>query len=329
MPSTLVAEHLPIRRTGDRNDRVTSPQVVHTDDNSTIDRSGAVVGISAYLIWGLLTLFWKLLGDFAPLEMIGFRITMSLAMLSAYLLWRRRLVSLVRRVSNEKLWGRIAIASVVLTVNWTSYVVVVAQDHVVEAALGYFIAPLATMTIGVRVLGERMRTAQIVTASLGLASVLVLTVGYGRVPVYALLIAGSWSTYGYLKRTVPLSPIDSLAAETMILVIPALALVVWHLQYSNNVFASADGVEWTAVLLLGVITVVPLTMFAYAAQRIPMTVIGPMQYSVPVINFLLGWLAFGEDVSGTKFAGFSLVWLALVVLTVDTVRRARASGTVG
>jgi chloramphenicol-sensitive protein RarD len=307
---------------------VTSPQVETPPDSSSIDRSGAAVGISAYLIWGLLTLYWKLLGDFAPLEMIGFRITTSLVMLMIFLTWRRRLIALVRHVTSAGLWVRITVASVVLAVNWTSYVVVVAEDHVVEAALGYFIAPLATMTIGVRVLGERMSSAQIVTALLGVGSVVVLTIGYGRVPVYALLIAGSWSTYGYLKRTVPLSPIDSLTAETMVLVVPAIALVVWHLRYSTNVFRSADAVEWVAVLLLGVITVVPLTMFAYAAQRIPMTVIGPMQYSVPVINFLLGWLAFGEDVSGTKFAGFGLVWVALVVLTVDTVRRTRRTTTV-
>lgn len=284
--------------------------------------------MSAYLIWGLLTLYWKLLGDFAPLEMIGFRITTSLVMLLAFLAARRRLVSLVRRVTDDQLWPRITMASLLLAVNWTAYVVVVAEDHVVEAALGYFIAPLATMAIGVRVLGERLRPVQIVTATLGVASVAVLTIGYGRVPVYALLIAASWSTYGYLKRTVPLSPIDSLSAETMVLIVPAVVLVVWHLRYPTNVFASADGVEWMAVLLLGVITVVPLTMFAYAAQRIPMTVIGPMQYSVPVINFLLGWLAFGENVSGTKFAGFALVWTALVILTVDTVRRARTSTTV-
>ena len=307
---------------------MTSPRVVSAPDSTSIDRSGAAVGISAYLIWGLLTLYWKLLGDFAPLEMIGFRITTSLVMLTAFLVWRRRFVSLLRHVTSAGLWGRITIASLVLAVNWTSYVVVVAENHVVEAALGYFIAPLATMTIGVRVLGERMRRAQIATALLGVGSVVVLTVGYGRVPVYALLIAGSWSTYGYLKRTVPLSPIDSLTAETVVLFVPALVLVVWHLQYPTNVFSSADGVEWAAVLLLGVITVVPLTMFAYAAQRIPMTVIGPMQYSVPVINFLLGWLAFGEDVSGTKFAGFGLVWVALVILTIDTVRRARSTTTV-
>lgn len=307
---------------------MTSTRVASSDHASTIDRTGAAVGVSAYLIWGFLTLFWKLLGDFAPLEMIGFRVTLSLAMLSAFLVHRRRFVSLVRHVTAERLWRRIALASALLSVNWTAYVVVVAQDHVVEAALGYFIAPLATMTIGVRVLGERMRTAQIVTASLGVASVAVLTVGYGRLPVYALLIAGSWSTYGYLKRTVPLSPADSLATETMVLVVPALALIAWHLQYPTNVFASADAVEWTAVLLLGAITVTPLTMFAYAAQRIPMTVIGPMQYSVPVVNFLLGWLVFDENVSGTKFAGFALVWVALVVLTVDTVRRARAGTTV-
>lgn len=328
MRRTLVRRPQRFVETPDRNVQVTSTPVAASDHASTIDRSGATVGISAYLIWGFLTLFWKLLGDFAPLEMIGFRVTMSLLMLGAFLLHRRRLTTLVRHVTTERLWRRIALASVLLSINWTSYVVVVAQDHVVEAALGYFIAPLATMTIGVRVLGERMRTAQIVTATLGVASVAVLTVGYGRVPVYALLIAASWSTYGYLKRTVPLSPVESLATETMVLAAPALALIVWHLQYSTNVFTSADTVEWIAVLLLGAITVVPLTMFAYAAQRIPMTVIGPMQYSVPVINFLLGWLAFDEDVSGTKFAGFSLVWIALVVLTVDTVRRARASTTV-
>ncbi|MFZ9385166.1 MAG: EamA family transporter, partial [Ilumatobacteraceae bacterium] len=146
---------------------MTSPQVVSPPSSTAIDRSGAAVGISAYLIWGLLTLYWKLLGDFAPLEMIGFRIVTSLIMLGAFLAWKKRLVSLVRHLSSERLWRRVTIASLVLAVNWTSYVIVVAEDHVVEAALGYFIAPLATMTIGVRVLGERMRGAQIVTASLG------------------------------------------------------------------------------------------------------------------------------------------------------------------
>jgi chloramphenicol-sensitive protein RarD len=141
--------------------------------------------------------------------------------------------------------------------------------------------------------------------------------------VYALLIAASWTTYGYLKRRIPLSPIEGLTIETMVITVPALALIGWHLQYADSVVRTAGAVDWLLIAFLGVITAIPLMMFAYAAQRIPMTVIGPMQYSVPVINFLLGWLAYDETLTPSRVVGFSLVWIALVALTIDTVRRAR------
>jgi chloramphenicol-sensitive protein RarD len=124
---------------------------------------------------------------------------------------------------------------------------------------------------------------------------------------------------------VPLSPPESLTAETIVLLPAAIVLVVWHLRYVDSIPRSADAGEWTLIALVGVITAVPLMMFAYAAQRVPMTVIGPMQYSVPVINFLLGWLVFDEDLSASRFVGFALVWVALVILSVDTIRRARST----
>jgi len=290
-----------------------------------LDRRGAGAGISAYVLWGLLTFYWKGLKNFAPLELIGYRIVASVILLSVFMGARGRLTRLAKDVSRLRLWPVIALASIVLAVNWTSYVVVVSEGHVVEAALGYFIAPLGTMFVGVRVLDEKMRPAQSVTALLGAASVVVLTFSYGRVPVYALVIAASWTTYGYLKRRVPLSPPESLTAETFVLLPVAIGLVVWHLRYVDSVPRSAHAGEWVLIAFVGVITAVPLMMFAYAAQRIPMTVIGPMQYSVPVINFLLGWLVFDEQLSVSRFVGFALVWVALVILSADTIRRARST----
>lgn len=292
------------------------------------DRAGVLSGISAYLLWGFITIYWKALKEFAPLELIGFRIVMSVVLLVALLAAGSRLRGLFARLREESLWGRVALASALLAVNWTTYVIVVHEDKVIEAALGYFIAPLGTMLLGVRVLHERLRPVQIVSASLATVAVIVLTASYGRLPVYALAMAATWSVYGLLKRQVPLSPLESLASETVVLIVPALALVVWHLQYDTSVLRSGSPVDLVLVALTGVITAVPLLLFAHASQRLPLTVLGPMQYSVPIINFLLGWLVYHEKLNGSRIVGFALVWVALVIVTVDSVNRARLSSSV-
>jgi len=292
------------------------------------DRAGVLSGISAYLLWGFITIYWKALKEFAPLELIGFRIVMSVVLLAALLAAGSRLRGLFARLREESLWGRVALASALLAVNWTTYVIVVHEGKVIEAALGYFIAPLGTMLLGVRVLHERLRPVQIVSASLATVAVIVLTASYGRLPVYALAMAATWSVYGLLKRQVPLSPLESLASETVVLIVPALALVVWHLQYDTSVLRSGSPVDLVLVALTGVITAVPLLLFAHASQRLPLTVLGPMQYSVPIINFLLGWLVYHEKLNGSRIVGFALVWVALVIVTVDSVNRARLSSSV-
>lgn len=292
------------------------------------DRSGVISGISAYLLWGFITIYWKALKEFAPLELIGFRITMSVVLLVALLAVRSRLRALFDRLRADSLWGRVSLASALLAVNWTTYVIVVHEGKVIEAALGYFIAPLGTMLLGVKVLHERLRPVQIVSASLATVAVIVLTVSYGRLPVYALAMALTWSVYGLLKRQIPLSPLESLASETIVLVAPALALVLWYLQYDTSVFRSGSPVDLALVALTGVITAVPLLLFAHASQRLPLTVLGPMQYSVPIINFLLGWLVYHEKLNTSRIIGFALVWVALVIVTFDSVNRARASSNV-
>ncbi len=292
------------------------------------DRSGVVSGISAYLLWGFITIYWKALKEFAPLELIGFRITMSVVLLLALLAARSRLRALFRRLRTDSLWGRVTLASALLAVNWTTYVIVVHEGKVIEAALGYFIAPLGTMLLGVKVLHERLRPVQMVSASLATIAVLVLTISYGRLPVYALAMAVTWSIYGLLKRQIPLTPLESLASETIVLIIPAMALVLWHLRYEDSVFRSASIAEFVLVALTGVITAVPLLLFAHASQRLPLTVLGPMQYSVPIINFLLGWLVYHETLNASRIVGFALVWIALVIVTVDSVNKARVSSSV-
>ena len=233
----------------------------------------------------------------------------------------RRVRVIAAAAFSRELAPRIIAAALLVTVNWSSYVWAVAHDHVIETALGYFMAPLLTMWLGVSVLKEKLNAAQKTTISLAGVAIVILTVGYGRVPFLALLIAGSWALYGLLKRQVPLSSLDSLTAEMMWLVAPAIVLAITQSSQSSSITVKADGTHWVLVILTGIITVVPLWMFGFAAKRVPLTVLGPLQYSVPTINFFLGWLAYNEELSATKVVGFAFVWIALAVLAVDTYRR--------
>jgi chloramphenicol-sensitive protein RarD len=290
-------------------------------------RTGAAVGFGAYLLWGLLTIYWKELHRFDPFELIGYRVAGSGVLLIAVLAARRRLRPMLTALRRPQLAWRVALAAVLLTANWTAYVWAVTHDNVVETALGYFLAPLGTMTLGVIVLGERMHAVQRIAAGLSLGAVAVLTAGYGRVPVLALVIAVSWTFYGLCKRRVPLGSMESLAAETLVLAVPAVALIAWGMGRSDGVPSLATPSHGVLIALAGIVTAAPLVMFGYAARRVPFTVLGPMQYMVPVINFLLGWLAYHEDLSTTTVIGFTMVWVALGLTTADTLRRTRTART--
>jgi chloramphenicol-sensitive protein RarD len=241
-------------------------------DSQTPDRTGVIAGVSAYLLWGFITVYWKALKAFAPLELIGYRIVMSAVLLVVILAAKGRLTSLAKKLSADHLWTRVTCAALLLAINWTTYVVVVHDGKVIEAALGYFIAPLGTMLIGVKVLHEKIRPIQLVSAVLGLAAVVVLTISYGRVPYIALAMAASWALYGLLKRQVPLQPLESLMSETILLIIPAIALIIWFSRYDNSVVQSADFWHIILVLLTGVVTAVPLLLFAAASLKLPLTV---------------------------------------------------------
>ena len=283
--------------------------------------------LSVYFIWGALTLYWKELHGFDPFELIGWRITSSVLVLVAVMLATGRLVPLLRSLRSPQLLIRIALASVLLTINWATYVWAVVNDHVIETALGYFIAPILTIVVGVFVLHEKLRSIQRVAVSFAVGGIVVLTVAYGRVPWIALIIATSWTFYAYLKKKVPLQPLESLTAEVIVLALPAFIYLCTTWSNVDSVPNTANSVEWAFVAFTGVITAVPLLMFASASQRTPLTILGPMQYIVPTMNFLIGWLMFDELLTSSKVAGFSLIWVCLALVLTDLFRTQRRQQT--
>ncbi|CAB4539208.1 MAG: EamA family transporter RarD [Actinomycetes bacterium] len=287
-------------------------------------RSGLVAGLTAYLLWGALTLYWKLLTDFDAFELVGWRIASAALIMAAVLTASRRWVHLRPVLRDRRLLGRVTLAAVLLTCNWSAYVYAVVHDRVIETALGYFMAPLGTMAVGIVVFHEPVRRLQRVAIALGVAAVVLLSVTYGRVPWAAVVLATTWSLYGWLKKEVPLTPLESMAAESFVVLLPAVVVASVFAGRAGSIPSTASAGELVLVLLTGVATVVPLMLFAWAAPRVPLTVLGPMQYLIPTINFLLGWLVFHEELTLWRVIGFVLVWIGLVLVTVDTVARARS-----
>ena len=295
------------------------------DHDRERERAGILAGLVAYVVWGLLTIYWKQLHHFDAFELIGWRITASAIVMAIGLTVTKRWGHLRVLLHSRALLARVVAAAVLLTVNWTSYVWAVVHDHVLETALGYFIAPIGTVLVGVFVLKEHLRPALRVALVLATAAVVVLTISYGRVPWLALAIAVSWTAYGYLKKQLPLSPAESMAAESFVLVVPAAIVAVVLASRPGSIPNTASTHELVFAALTGLATVCPLMLFAYAALRVPMSIIGPMQYIVPSMNFLIGGLLYDESLPASSLAGFSLVWLGLAVLTVDSARRARTA----
>lgn len=292
------------------------------------ERAGLRAAILAFTTWGLLTVYWKQLGEFDPVELIAWRVASAFVIMGVAVTVMHRWSPILGAFRHRPTLARLGIAAALLTVNWTAYVWAVMNDRVLETALGYFLSPLGTMAIGVFVLGERLTPFRWASIALAATAVTILTASYGRVPWVALLIAGSWSTYGLIKRRIPLAPAESLTSEMLVLVGPALLVIVVASAGSSwpgddAVWAQASGADWLLVLGTGAITAFPLTLFAYAAQRVPFTLLGPTNYLVPLINFLLGWVIYDEPLPVARAIGFGLVWIALGLVTYEMVRQHR------
>ncbi|MFC8174888.1 EamA family transporter RarD [Streptomyces sp. NPDC057242] len=288
-------------------------------------RAGLLHGIGAYAMWGLVPLFWPLLKPAGAIEILAHRMVWSLAFVGLALLVLRRWGWMRELVRSPRKLGLIALAATVITVNWGLYIWSVNTGHVVEASLGYFINPLVTIALGVLVLQERLRPAQWAAVGIGFAAVLVLAVGYGQPPWISLVLAFSFALYGLVKKKVNIGGLESLAAETAVQFLPALAYLAWLGGRGTLAFGS-HGAGHTALLAAtGLVTAIPLVCFGAAAIRVPLSTLGLLQYLAPTFQFLLGVLYFHEAMPPERWAGFSLVWLALTILTWDALRTNRRS----
>ena len=289
------------------------------------ERRGIALGLAAYLVWGFLTIYWKALHGLNAFQLIGARIISSFVLLAVFLSLTRRWRGLEILRRDHSVLGRVAIAAVLLTANWTGYVWAVVHDDVLQTALGYFIAPLGTVLIGVLVLREHLRPAQKVAVGLAVLAVLELTLAYGRVPLIALIIAASWAFYGLLKRRVPMGVYEGLTGETIVLLLPAVAVVALPAFAGHGLSTQGSTGQMVLVALSGLATTAPLLMFAAAARHVPFTLLGPMQYIVPTINFLLGVFLYHEPLAASQLVGFVLVWVVLIIFTIDGVRSMRTA----
>lgn len=289
-------------------------------------RRGVAFGTGAYFLWGLFPVFWPLLEPAQPVEVLAHRIVWSLVVV-AVLLGLRRRWAWVRELGGRRL-GLLTIAAVVVSVNWGLYIWGVSNGHVVETSLGYFINPLVTVVLAVLVLGERMRRWQWVALGLGALAVVVLAVDYGRPPWLALTLAVSFGTYGLIKKHVGIPAAESLGVETVVLAVPALAYLGWLTATGGSTFGTEGVGHGLLLAAAGPVTAVPLLMFGAAARRLPLSMLGLLQYLAPVLQFGFGVLVFDEPMPAARLAGFALVWLALLVFTVESVRHARSAAPV-
>ncbi|MFK8910358.1 EamA family transporter RarD [Streptomyces sp. YS-3] len=274
-------------------------------------------------MWGLVPLFWPLLKPAGPVEILAHRMVWSLGFVGIALLVLRRWAWIGELVRQPRRLALIGLAAAVITVNWGVYIWSVNSGHVVEASLGYFINPLVTIAMGVLLLKERLRPVQWVAVATGAVAVVVLAVGAGRPPWISLTLALSFATYGLVKKKVNLGGLESLAAETAMQFVPALAYLVWLGTRGEATFASEGAGHGALLAATGIVTAAPLVCFGAAAIRVPLSTLGLLQYLAPVFQFGLGILYFHEAMPPERWAGFSLVWLALSLLTWDALRAAR------
>ena len=293
-------------------DRAAGPHADHPEL-----RTGVLAGVAAYSLWGLFPLVFHLLESVAATEVLVHRILWSLVVVLALLVVRRERHWFDAVRSRPGALGRLTLAACAIALNWGTYIWAVTHDHVIEAALGYYINPLITVALGVTVLRERLRRGQVIALAFGAASVVVLTVAYGRPPWISLVLACSFATYGFLKKSVPVGAVTSLTVETLVLAPVALLwLIVLEVQ-GTAAFLHGSGGRDLLLVSLGVVTAVPLLLFGTAARRIPLSLLGLLQYLTPTLQLMCGVLVFHEPLPAARLAGFVLVWIALVVLGAD------------
>ena len=294
-----------------------------------LDRKGLAIAIGAFVIWGLMPLYWHLLKIVPALQIVAHRVLWSAVLVAVWLGLTQGRGWFAAILKNRRLAGMLVLAGLCIGINWSLFIWAVNAGHVVETSLGYFINPLLSVVIGVVFLRERLNRLQWVSVGIAACGVLWLTFNYGSFPWIALTLASTFGAYGLIRKLAPVDSVAGIGFENAVLLLPALALLVSEELAGNAGFlpgASAWG--WGIDLLLivgGALTALPLIGFAYAVRRVPLSTVGLMQYIAPTLSFLSGVFFFHEPFDHDRAIGFVFIWIALVLFMTDSLRRARAS----
>jgi len=286
-------------------------------------KKGIWYGIGAYVLWGFFPIYWKLLHHVNALQLISHRIIWSFVLLMIVIFLTRQWTDF-RAAASLKTLRIYFIAAILIGINWTLYVWAVNKDYIVETSLGYFINPLISVLLGVVFLRERLRLGQWIPVILAALGVTYLTFVYGRLPYIALSLAFSFGLYGLVKKISPLGSLFGLTVETGILFIPAVGYLLFADANGSGAFLHTGLGSDLLMVGAGLVTTIPLLMFASAARSVPLWVVGLLQYIAPTLQFLIGVFVYKEPFSHNQLIGFSIVWLALVIFLAENYLASRA-----
>ena len=278
---------------------------------------GLIYAIGAYGLWGFLPIYWKALQTVPAAEIVGHRMIWALVFVAGLLTFRRHWRWLPVAVRQPGTLLVVFLAACILALNWLTYVWAVNAGYIVETSLGYFMTPLVSVLLGVLFLRERLRPWQWLAIAVAFLGVLYLTAGYGALPWIALVLAFSFGFYGLLKKKTSLSPLEGLALEISLLFLPALAYLLYLERQGTGSFGHTTALTTSLLILTGLATAAPLLLFAAAARRIPLSLLGILQYIAPTLQFLLGVFLYGEPFDQTRLVGFGMIWTALLIYSIE------------
>ena len=292
------------------------------EDKAKVRSLGLLFGVSAYTLWGLFPIYWPLLKPADPLEIVSHRAVWTLVFCFIILALTKTLKSTLALLKRPKIVAGLFLGSILVSINWIIYIYAANTGHVIEASLGYFINPLVVIATGVIVLKEKMRPLQWTAVGIAAIGVAVLTIDYGRLPWIALGLALSWGSYGLVKKQLGLGALEGLSIETLLSSGFYLGYLIWLGNRGEGQFSHS----LTLTLLLiggGAVTAIPLLLFNGSTNRLPLTLVGLLQYITPTIQFCIGVWYYHEDMPAARWAGFLIIWVALMSLALDLIRSSR------
>ncbi len=292
------------------------------DPQSSDFRDGVVAGLAAYLIWGVLPVYFKTVGTVDPLEVLTQRVIWAVPFGALILAVRHQWPEVRRALTHRAMLAWLTLSALFIALNWFVYIWAIQDERIFETSLGYYINPLMHMLVGVAFLGERLRRQQSLAVLLATIGVMVLTISGGQVPWVALILALTFTVYAVIRKKVVIGGMPGLFVETILLAPFALAWFAWLLATGDAVFGRGGMALTFWLVMAGPITAVPLLCFALAARRLPLTTIGFMQFLAPTLQFCTG-IYYGEPLTVAHLVCFGFIWTAVLVFSVDTVRAGR------